>query len=274
MDQPRADLVDLPSLAEDLALIAGLARQAGAMALRRFGDPDLDVRLKDGKSPVTKVDLAIDGMLREALLAARPAYGWLSEETPDTDVERRRAAPRTFIVDPLDGTRAFIEGHHVWCVSIGVIENGRPVAGVLECPALGETVIATRGGGALRNGAPVRVEPPPAEPRVGGPRPLVDRLNAAGRIGARRHAHVPSLAYRLSMVARGAMDATFVKPSAADWDIAAAALILTEAGAAFADARGGEVVMNGVDPLKGMMVACHPSLTPAMLGVVGAPSFG
>ena len=269
MNEPRADLVDLPPLADELALIAALAREAGAMALRRFGGSALDVRLKDGKSPVTEVDLAIDGMLRGSLLAARPAYGWLSEETPDTDAGRRRAAPRTFIVDPLDGTRAFIEGDEVWCVSIGVIENGRPVAGVLECPALGETITATRGGGARRNGEAVRVKPPRAAPLVGGPRPLVDRLD-----GARRHAHVPSLAYRLSMVARGAMDATFVKPSAADWDIAAAALILTEAGAAFTDARGDEVVMNGADPLKGVMVACHPSLTNAMLGVVAAPPFG
>lgn len=269
MAKPDIGADHLPALADELDLMTGLARQAGAMALDHFGGSNLDVRLKDGESPVTKVDYAIDDMLRSALVGARPAYGWLSEETPDLDIERRRQAPRTFIVDPLDGTRAFIEGHEVWCVSIGLIEDGRPVAGVLECPALGETITATLGGGALRNGEPVRIGPLRDEPLIGGPRALVDRLRAGGGVPAHRHSHVPSLAYRLSMVARGAMDATFVKPYAADWDIAAAALVLGEAGARFTDGTGQAVLMNGADPIKGTLIACNPALADAMLGVVG-----
>lgn len=274
MNRPPADLSFLPALADELALIAAHANEAGDLAMRHFRGGDLDIRLKDGESPVTRVDYAIDDMLRDGLSAARPTYGWLSEETPDTQVERRLSAPRTFIVDPLDGTRAFIKGLEIWCVSIGLVEDGRPVAGVLACPALGETITATRGGGAFCNGEAIRVATPRNEPLVGGPRPLIDRLNAAGNLVAHRHTHVPSLAYRLTMVARSAMDATFVKPSAADWDIAAAGLILEEAGAAFTDARGRAVMMNRADPLKGTLIACHPSLETAMLGVVAAPSFG
>lgn len=273
MDGSHADTTDLPGLDEELDLMADLARQAGAMALDHFGGDNLDVRLKDGESPVTKVDYAVDDLLRQGLLAARPSYGWLSEETADTDIAHRRSAPRTFIVDPLDGTRAFIEGHEVWCVSIGLVENGRPVAGILECPAVGETITATLGGGAYVDGERIGTGPLRDEPLIGGPRALVDRLKASGTAAARRHPHVPSLAYRLAMVARGAMDATFVKPFAADWDIAAAALILTEAGALFTDGAGQPVVMNGTDPLKGTLIACHRDLQQPMVGVVAGLSF-
>jgi myo-inositol-1(or 4)-monophosphatase len=244
------------------------------MAMDYFGGSDLDVRLKDGESPVTKADYAVDRYLRETLLAARPDYGWLSEETADDDVAGRIAAPRTFIADPIDGTRAFIAGHAVWCVSVGLVEDGKPVAGVLECPALGETISATLGGGAWWNGQSIRVAGPGSEPLIGGPRGLVDRFNASGAARARRHSHVPSLAYRLAMVARGSMDGSFVKPFASDWDIAAAALILTEAGGVFTDGHGDAVALNGVDPLKGTLVACHPDLQGAMLGVVGDLGFG
>jgi len=264
----------LPALADELALIAETARKAGSMAMQYFGGSDLDVRLKDGESPVTKADYAVDRYLRETLLAARPDYGWLSEETADSDVPGRMAAPRTFIADPIDGTRAFIAGHAVWCISIGLVEDGKPVAGLLECPALGETISATAGGGAHQNGQPIGIAGPRQQLLIGGPRALVDRLNATGAVRARRHSHVPSLAYRLAMVARGAMDGSFVKPFASDWDIAAAALILTEAGGVFTDGRGGDVMLNGADPLKGTLVACHPDLKHAMLGVVGDVGFG
>lgn len=109
---------------------------------------------------------------------------------------------------------------------------------------------------------------------IGGPRALVDRLNASGAARARRHSHVPSLAYRLAMVASGAMDGSFVKPFASDWDIAAAALILIEAGGVFTDGKGADVTLNGADPLKGTLVASHPDLKAAMLGVVGDLGFG
>lgn len=264
----------LPELADELALIAESAREAGRIAMRHFGGDELDVRFKAGDSPVTNADFEVDAFLRETLTAARPAYGWLSEETADSDVERRVAAPRTFIVDPIDGTRAFIEGRDIWCISVAIVENGRPVAGVLHCPALSETIMATAGGGAFRNGERIAVRPPRPVPLIGGPKPLVGRLAEHAPFDVERHGHVPSLAYRLSMVARGAMDGTFVKPASADWDIAAADLILHEAGGMLTDAKGRVPHLNGPDPAKGLLVAGHPSLHAALLAVVGESGLG
>lgn len=264
----------LPSLADELSLLVDAAREAGAMAMAHFGGSDLDVQIKDGDSPVTKADYAVDTFLRHTLTEARPGYGWLSEETADTEIAARRAAPRTFIVDPIDGTRAFIAGHAVWCVSAAIVEAGRPVAGVLECPALGETITATRGGGAHGNGGSLSVRTPPETRVVGGPRPLVNRLAGQASFAVERHSHVPSLAYRLAMIACGQMDATFVKPASADWDIAAADLIVHEAGGLMTDASGALPQLNGADPLKGMLVAGHPDMHPHLLSVVADPSLG
>ncbi len=258
----------LPAPADELALIVDAATRAGALAMQHFGGDDLDVQLKDGDSPVTRADFAVDTFLRQTLTDARPTYGWLSEETTDADIDHRMAAPRTFIVDPIDGTRAFIAGHAIWCVSVAIVEAGRPIAGVLECPALGETITATLGGGAHSNDAPIAVRPPLATPCIGGPRPLVNRLADRVPFAVERHTHVPSLAYRLSMVAAGAMDATFVKPASADWDIAAADLIVHEAGGVLTDGSGRAPRLNARDPVKGMLVAGHPDLHGHLLAVV------
>ena len=98
--------------------------------------------MKGGTSPVSEADYAVDRYLRETLTAARPAYGWLSEETADS--AGRLAASRTFVVDPIDGTRAFLDGRSTWCVSIAVVEDGHPLAGVLDCPATGEIFCGER----------------------------------------------------------------------------------------------------------------------------------
>src|SRR5690606_33805884 len=103
--------------------------------MRHFGRKP-ETWLKDGVSPVTEADIAVDTFLRETLLTARPDYGWLSEETADN--LERLSAQRTFVVDPIDGTRAFIDGRSTWCVSIAVVEAGTPLVGVLDCPAIGE----------------------------------------------------------------------------------------------------------------------------------------
>src|SRR5690606_32518652 len=117
--------------AEGLNLIRDAARDAAAIALRYFRK-DPQVWWKEGISPVSEADFEVDRFLRERLTAARPDYGWLSEETADN--AERLSARRTFVVDPIDGTRAFINGLETWCISIAVVEDGRPVAGVLNCP--------------------------------------------------------------------------------------------------------------------------------------------
>ena len=250
----------------DLKLLVDAAQEAGRIALRYFNS-DNEVWMKSGASPVSQADYAVDAFLRETLLAARPDYGWLSEET--VDGAARLSARRTFVVDPIDGTRGFLSGSSAWCVSLAVVEGGTSLAGVLECPARGETFEATQGGGAFRNGVRLAPDGEPQALNIGGPRDFFDALPVEWRDRARRAAHVPSLAYRLAMVAEGSLDATFVKPNSHDWDLAAADLILGEAGGRLLDARGRVPSYAGADIRHGALVAGRGELLSAMIGVIG-----
>lgn len=246
---PAVDATGLSSAAEDLVLLRDAAREAGAIAMGYFGK-DPEVWMKGGTSPVSEADYAADKYLRETLLAARPTYGWLSEETADDPA--RLSARRTFVVDPIDGTRGFLQGLDTWCVSVAVVEDGKSIAGVLECPAKRETYWAVPGGGAFLSGNRIMVREPRPRPEVAGPKPLIDLLPTAWRERLIRAPYIPSLAYRLAMVAGGALDATFVKPNAHDWDIAAADLILREAGGDLitregkAPSYGGETIRHDI----------------------------
>ena len=208
--------------------------------------------LKEGTSPVSEADYAADRFLKKTLLAARPDYGWLSEETADSAA--RLGARRTFIVDPIDGTRGFLSGREEWCVSVAVVEQGRPIAGVLECPARRETYSAVLGAGAFKNGLRIAVNEPGSDALVGGPAMMIKRLSPAILTRVRSAEYIPSLAYRIGMVADGTLDATFVKPNSHDWDLAAADLILHEAGGRILDERG-------MAPRYGEIETRHGALT-------------
>lgn len=210
-----------------------------------------EVWMKDGHSPVSEADYAVDKFLRETLMAARPHYGWLSEETAD-DLDRL-GKPRQFVVDPIDGTRGFLEGGEQWCVSIAVVEAGRPIVGVLQCPARKQRYWAQRGQGSYLDGARLAVVPVSAQPQVAGPRPIVEGFGNGRPQGVRRVAYIPSLAYRIALIAGGMLDATFVKPKARDWDLAAADLILQEAG-------GAVVTPAGAAPFYGTEESGHGPL--------------
>ncbi|MEZ5810002.1 MAG: 3'(2'),5'-bisphosphate nucleotidase CysQ [Rhizobiaceae bacterium] len=233
---PEADDTTVADdLADELTLLGEAAREAGAIAMGYFRK-DPEVWMKGGKSPVSEADLAVDRFLKDALLTARPDYGWLSEETAADPL--RLEAERLFVVDPIDGTRGFLEGQSTWCVSIAIVSRGRPVAGVLDCPARGEVFAALKARGARRNGKAIAVAAPGDRPRVGGPKAMIEALPRKQRERISRQPYVPSLAYRVAMVANGDIDATFVKPNAHDWDLAAADLVLQEAGGAIATVSG------------------------------------
>ncbi|MEM8539439.1 MAG: 3'(2'),5'-bisphosphate nucleotidase CysQ [Pseudomonadota bacterium] len=255
---------------EDLELITKIAIEAGGLALPYFhGDSELDIQLKEGNSPVSAADYAVNEYLEQHLKAARPKYGWLSEETNDLDIERRTNASRTFIVDPIDGTRGFIEGRNQWCVSVSVVENSRPIAGVLVCPARDEIYQASLGGGAFLNQQKIELNNSKPERLIlGGPRVFLDAMDGNSDDVFERHLHVPSLAYRIALVATGRMTATFVKPNAHDWDIAAADLILHEAGGILCDQNGEKFQLNQQSPVKSIMFASHPSMLNEMLAIV------
>lgn len=256
---------DAARVAADLGLIVDAARQAGGIAFGFFRQSP-EVWMKDGASPVSEADYAVDRFLRETLTAARPDYGWLSEETADT--AGRLSSRRTFVVDPIDGTRAFLEGRPTWCVSIAVVEDGHPLAGVLDCPATGEIYSAGRDGGAWKDGVRLRVGAPRDPAHVAGPKPMLDAAASHIQQPLQRARYIPSLAYRIAMVAEGALDATFIKPNSHDWDLAAADLILAEAGGRLLEPSGQRPLYATADPRHGALAAGSEPLLSLMVATI------
>ena len=261
------------TLKADLDLIIGAAHAAGALA-GRMRSEGLSVEMKAGDSPVTDADLAVDRLLEDVLRSARPDYGWLSEETADSPerLDRRRL----FVVDPIDGTRAFIKGRPWWSVSIAVVEDGQPVAGVVFAPDTAETYAAVAGVGAWRNDAAIS-----ASDRA--------ELEGAGMIGDIRMFQHPawptpwppmrveqrnSTAYRMCLVASGDFDAALALAGKADWDLAAADLIAREAGAFSGDHLGRPFAYNGVNPQQPSLVCAAPALAPLILNRVSHIALG
>ncbi|MFN3523843.1 MAG: 3'(2'),5'-bisphosphate nucleotidase CysQ [Phenylobacterium sp.] len=250
--------------AADLALILDAAREAGELALRLRAE-GLQVDYKAGNSPVTNADLAADAHLKRRLAAARPDYGWLSEETADN--RDRLERPRLFVVDPIDGTRAFLKGRPWWAVSIAVIDGARPIAGAVFAPQLDQTFAALEGGGATLNGAPIS----PSD---------TGSLEDCAMVGDARmftHPSWPtpwpqmrvearnSTAYRMCLVASGDFDAALALVAKADWDLAAADLIAREAGAFVGDHRGEPFAYNREIPAQRSLVCATPALAPLIL---------
>ncbi|MFD1745850.1 3'(2'),5'-bisphosphate nucleotidase CysQ [Rhizobium helianthi] len=230
---------------DDLSLIRRAAREAGEIALGYFGQsPEVWWKSEGGRSPVSAADFAANDRLRALLLKERPDYGWLSEETDDD--ETRLTASTAFVIDPIDGTRAFIHGDKVWCVSVAVVHGGVPVAGVLFAPALEEEFWAVSGGPAFKNGVSIQVSTAQAgEPRkIALPEDMLVRFPQDLRRTLKRIRHVPSLAYRLAMVADGRIDGTVVKRNSHDWDLAAADIILERAGGRLVDRQGNRLSYN------------------------------
>jgi myo-inositol-1(or 4)-monophosphatase len=244
----------------DLDLLAAAAKEAGALALSFFRRNPANW-MKENDSPVSDADIAVDRLLTERLRAARPDYGWLSEETMD-DTSRRSGKP-VFIVDPIDGTREFLAGRNEWAVSIAVVAGGRPVAAVLAVPAHRETFTAMAGGAWL-NGAPVSVAAREnfADLKVAGPRRYIRRVAEAARIDIRAVRFVGALSYRLALVAAGRVDVAVAREGARDWDLAAADLIVHEAGGKLTDLEGCILRYDRADTRHGTIIAA-PS------GIVG-----
>jgi myo-inositol-1(or 4)-monophosphatase len=253
------------------ALLREMAREAGLIAQGYFRlNQQTTARIwsKVGGSPVTEADVSVDAFLKVRLSSELPQAGWLSEETRD-DLSRMDKR-LVWIVDPIDGTRAFMAGDPDWSISIALLADGQPVAGVVHAPALGALYEAGQGGGSFRNGnlitASGRVDL--ARARVAGPRPLVDALER--ETGAfDRAPRMPSLALRLARVAEGAIDVGLVSRDARDWDIAAADLIIAEAGGCLTAPNGKRPVYNQREPVHGTLVSAGPHLHDAVLQSLG-----
>lgn len=249
----------------DLALLIDAARASADIACRFFRE-DPETWDKGGnQGPVTEADLAIDTMLKSELRAARPDYGWLSEETEDS--ADRLDRDRVFIVDPIDGTRAFIAGEKTWSHSLAIAEGGVITQAVVLAPMIDKLFCAQTGAAATLNGAPIRAT---MQPDMESATVLAAKSNFEERFwhGAvppvTRHFR-PSLAYRLSLVAQGRFDAMLTLRPCWEWDIAAGALIVQQAGGAATEVSGARLAFNSAKAQTAGCLAAGPDLHAALL---------
>lgn len=254
----------MSAFAEDALLLERAAREAGALALK-LRKRRLKISNKPGGSPVTDADLAVDARLTELLRDARPEYGWLSEETADDPA--RLSTPRQFIIDPIDGTVAYMKGMPWFTVALAVIEAGKPVAAAIYAPALDEMFVASAGAGTTVNG--VRAEAA-VTCDVGGCNMLGDLRAFQGQQWKTPWPDMNvqkrnSIAYRMALVASGEFDAAVGVSRKWDWDVAAGALIATEAGALCTDHKGRSYVFNKPEPWQPSLVCAAPALHPLII---------
>lgn len=243
MPEPEIDACP-QQIAEDLALLVTASRAAAEIALP-FWRAELEIWDKpDSAGPVTEADLAVDRYLRETLTAARPQFGWLSEETPDT--EDRLSADQVFIVDPIDGTRAFIDGDGNWAHSLAIARQGRITAAVVHLPARDRLYSAALGQGANLNDAPItaRRETHTPPTLLANKWSLQERYWPNGGPPDIKRQFRSSLAYRMALIGEGRFDAMVTFRNTWEWDIAAGALIAAEAGARVCDRFGHALSFN------------------------------
>lgn len=243
----------------DLALLIAAARKSGEIAKGYFNNNPGVTDKPDGAGPVTEADLAVNAMLEDMLGTARPGYGWLSEETEDSAA--RLSTKRQFVIDPIDGTRAFIEGHRDWAHSLAVVEDGQVLAAAVYLPIRELMFAATHGGGATVNDHPARVTAAALDgASMLGARPNFDARHWRGGTPPVKRAFRSSLAYRLCLVAQGRFDGMMTLRPSWEWDIAAGALIAAEAGATVTDTAGEALRFNNPEPLVPGVLAAGPEL--------------
>ena len=250
-------------LGTDHALLVAAVRAAGALALDYFRR-GFEVREKKPGDPVTDADIAVDRLLAERLCGARPDYGWLSEESPPSPGRER--APRTWIVDPIDGTKGFVEGNSEWVVSAALVEGERPVAAAVFNPATDELFEALAGGGARAGGRPARVTRAASLSglRLGSSRNEQRRQLWRHLVGEAEVEAIDAIAYKLALVAAGRLDGVIALRPKSEWDIAAGHLLVTEAGGVISDPDGAPLRYNQADPRLPGLIACGPVIYPAL----------
>jgi myo-inositol-1(or 4)-monophosphatase len=222
---------------DDLALLLGLLKQAGKVAQGFYRKHPKQWTKPDG-SVVTEGDIAVDAMLKTTIRNARPDDGWLSEETPDTP--DRLTKQRLWIADPIDGTRAFSEGHSSWGIGVALIENSQPIVSAIYCPVDDVMFHAVKNAGAFRNG--VRLPLADCNNTVIVPRKAVAALEAIN-IPNQVDSALPML-LRFAAVADGRHAGAIAIGNKQDWDLAAGHLMVTETGGKVTTQLGEPLVYN------------------------------
>jgi myo-inositol-1(or 4)-monophosphatase len=243
------------------------ALEASRPVFARFTPGAIDTEYKTGHDPVTEADRALDVVLRKELL--REGEGWLSEESVDDPVRLQRS--RVWVVDPLDGTREFVQGIPEFCVSIGFVENGKPVAGGIYNPATDETFLGSINSGVTYNGKPSQSS---------SRKNLKGALILASRSEVKRGEWRPfekaafeirpmgSVAYKLGRLSAGLADATFTLTPKNEWDVVAGAALVLSAGGFVSTLDGAALTANNRNPLISGLVASGPNLKTELLSLV------
>src|SRR5712675_3109637 len=243
------------------------ALEAARAVFARFTPGAIETEYKIGRDPVTEADRALDAVRRQERL--RDGEGWLSEESVDDPV--RLQCSRVWVVDPLDGTREFVKGIPEFCVSIGFVENGRPVAGGIYNPATNETFLGSIDSGVAYNGKPSQ---PSQRTSLEGALVLASRSevkrgewkpfeNAAFKIRP-----MGSVAYKLALVSAGLADVTFTLTPKNEWDVVAGTALVQSAGAFVSTLEKASLVANNENPLLSGLLASGPYLREQLLAAV------
>ena len=243
----------------DLKLLEDSVRAAGAIARDIFARSCKTWSKSDG-SPVTEADIAVNTYLTGALRAARPDYAWLSEENEDD--KSRFEAQRVFVVDPIDGTLAFVKRRPHFTICVAVVENERPVTACVYNPVTDECYTAAAGEGAFLNGQRIHVS---ATERLEGCNMEASKATFThprwDQPWPPMHVENPnSIAYRVAQVAAGKFDAAITMAELHDWDLAAADLVICEAGGLLTSVEGAAPRYNRADVVQPSALAAGPKL--------------
>lgn len=250
-----------------LNYVISTAADAGDLALKLQAE-GLDVTHKAGGSPVSNADLAVNAVLQDRLTTIEPSFAWLSEESADKD--DRQNNPFVWVVDPIDGTRAFLrEDDPNWCIGIALLEHGIPVLSVIHAPAHGETYSAIKGAGGFLNG----------ERLVSGDADEITGCRMIGTAAMFSHPAWPepwpdmtladpkpnATLYRMALIARGAFDGTIALVNKSDWDLAPGALIVEEAGGLATTHIGETFQFNREIPAQRSLLCSGKQLHPLLI---------
>ncbi len=254
-------------LAEDMATLRDVAREAGWLALELREEAGRTAWDKSPGHPVTTADLAVNTLIARRLGAARPGYGWLSEETVDDHTNRSQA--RVWVVDPIDGTRAYMrKGDPYWCIGMAVVEGGVVLGGVIYAPDFDHLYEARLGGGAYRNGHPIFASSCRGEAgcRMIAAQEMIDHKAWPERWPEMDVASPKPNAtlLRLALVASGEWDATVTLARKSDWDLAPGALLVSEAGGLATTHRGEPFRFNRTQPAQASLIAAGKGLHPLL----------
>jgi len=247
---------------EELGIAETAAREAGEIVMDLFGK-DYRIEEKSKGNPVTTADLEANRTIREIIRGRYPGDGWLSEE--DADNLDRLNASRVWVVDPIDGTKEFIEGVPQFAVSIGLVVDGQPMLGVVYNPATDRLFQAAKGHGAVLNGQPIHIS---TREQIEGAFLLVSRSEPKRKFesfaGLCKLEPTGSIAYRLAQVAGGEGDATLTFRSLREWDVCAGVLIVEEAGGMVPDGEGNRLVFNRPEARYRGVVASNRTLAKSL----------